>query len=53
MSIRTQLILVMLLSIFVVAPILAVTMGVVGLVVNVVCTFAIFEKYWGEAFKDA
>ena len=49
MSVRNQLIVVMLLSIFVVTPILAVTMGIPGLVANVVCTYTIFEKYWGEA----
>lgn len=53
MSIRNQLVIVMLLSIFVVTPILAVSMGIAGLVVNVVCTYTIFETHWREAFKDA
>ena len=46
MSIRNQLIIVALLSLFVVTPILALTMGLYGLIINALCTFIIFEKYW-------
>ena len=52
MSIRNQLVIVMLLSIFVVTPILAVSMGIAGLLANAVCTYAIFENYWSEAFTN-
>jgi hypothetical protein len=46
MSIRTQLIIVALLSIFVVTPILAMLMGLYGLIINAICTYIIFDKYW-------
>jgi len=46
MSIRNQLIIVGLLSLFVVTPILVLTMGLYGLIINAVCTLVIFEKYW-------
>jgi hypothetical protein len=52
MSIRKQLGIVALLSLFVVTPLLYLLMGLVGVVVNAVCTYAIFEKYWEYLFND-
>lgn len=46
MSIRSQLGIVALLSLFVVTPLLFVFMGFVGVVINAICTYSIFEKYW-------
>ena len=48
MSIRSQLFVVALLSIFVVTPILFWVMGLLGVLINAVCTYIIFEKYWNE-----
>jgi hypothetical protein len=48
MSIRNQLWVVLFLSVFVVTPILVGLMGLIGLIINVWCTLAIFFKYWGE-----
>jgi len=48
MSIRDQLWIVLFLSVFVVTPILVGFMGLIGLIINVWCTLAIFFKYWGE-----
>tara|TARA_A200000159_G_C7327045_1_gene341418 strand:+ start:946 stop:1095 length:150 start_codon:yes stop_codon:yes gene_type:complete len=48
MSIRSQLFVVALLSIFVVTPVLFVLMGLLGVLINAICTYIIFEKYWNE-----
>lgn len=52
MSIRNQLIIVGLLSLFVVTPILVLTMGLYGIIINAICTYTIFEKYWEHLFND-
>ena len=48
MSIRTQLIIVVLLSMFVVTPLLAYTLGDVATVANLFITISLIMKYWKD-----
>ena len=48
MSIRTQLIIVVLLSMFVVTPLLAYTLGDIATFANLIITISLIMKYWKD-----
>jgi len=48
MSIRNQLIIVVLLSMFVVMPFMAIVFGLGGMTANLVITISLIMKYWKD-----